>query len=101
MFSTFQIDEMYREPHGTEVKIKGMAIDIYRNILILMQKVPQRKDIKFIALDMGSNKTIGICWVADTTIVGRIRSQMFLFCSGHMYFGNEVYKFRYDNMIKT
>ena len=55
LFSTYKIDEMYREPHNEQYKMKGMAIDIYANKLFLMQKVATRKnELRFVILDMAS-----------------------------------------------
>lgn len=58
-------------------------------------------ELRFVIMDMVTQKNIGICYVQDQEVVGRIKTQMFIFLDGHMYFNNEVYKFRYDNMVNT
>jgi hypothetical protein len=67
-----------------------------------MENVAANPDVKkFIVYELESNKRIGVSWVRDIEIIGRFTSNQFTLMNGHMYFSNQVYKFRYDTMIET
>ena len=66
LYSTIRVDEMYREPHNDRLKMKGMAIDVQSNKLLLMQKDANVKNqLRFVIVDMIHNRNVGVSWIAD------------------------------------
>lgn len=101
-FSTYMATELYniKAPIGSQ--IQTYAYDFQANKIILMFKVqshPNHK--KLIVYDLTKEKRIGVSWVNDPDIIGRILSGLYTLMDGHMYFDNSVYKIRYDTMINT
>ena len=72
-------------------------------MLLVMYKVAVKNHLrKIVAYDLKDNcKRIGYSWVEDPEIIGRFVANMFTFVNGHLYFDNQVFKLRYDIMIKT
>ena len=50
--------------------------------------------------DLKKDKKCGAAYLTDPEIYGRIIADMYVFVDGHMYFDNQVFKFRYDNMVE-
>jgi hypothetical protein len=64
-----------------------------------VQSHPEKK--KFVVFDLKINKRIGVSWVDDPEIIGRLSADLFTLMDGHIYFDNQVFKIRYDTMVNT
>jgi len=85
-------------------RIKAYAIDYQAMKVNIMYKDKFIKDQaarKFITYEIASQEILGTSTVTDQLIIGRFSSGLFSLANGHMYFGNEVFKIRYDIMERT
>jgi hypothetical protein len=79
-------------------------VDIAANKVIVIEKDKNVKNTearRFLVFDIESHKMIGLSLVTDKHLIGRFCSKLFTIDNGHVYFKNEVYKIRYDVMLRT
>lgn len=82
----------------------AFAIDVFENVLVLMKKPYQGKSIPLLIIDLNDQQVLLKENINDTSLMGRIKTQNFVFMGGYLYSQNNCIKIRYDllrkNMIK-
>ena len=84
--------------------VKSFAFDYKKFVLILMIKIDKLKDkgkMLINIIDCKEGNLLAGIPVGDKGILGRLKSGLFRFVDGHFYFGNYVYKIRYDLLFAT
>ena len=62
----------------------------------------KNKRDKFISIyDIDSNFMIYSKQTQDMELIGRLKSNLYIFLDGHIYYGNKVIKIRYDEISKN
>ena len=94
----YKMTHIYEDlDHKTE--ILNFGVDNTRNRLIILtgKKNHRGKREKFIQIfDVNGQKTLYKIKVTDKTLIGRLKTNLYNFVEGHIYFGNSVIKIRYD-----
>ena len=97
---THHTNELYYEEkqHSSDT-IKDFVFDYKKQILILVIQNPKLKSkgkMLFKIIDCKTTSSLIQIEVGDKEIIGRIKSGLFKLVDGHFYFGNQVFKIRYD-----
>lgn len=94
--------EVYQDREPT-AEILNFGIDNTRRRLIILTgiKNKKKKRDKFITLyDIDSETVMCQIKVTKREIIGRLKSNLYNFVGGHIYYGNNVIKIRYDLLEK-
>ena len=90
-------DVYFDTDYRTEVL--NFGVDNTRNRLMILtgKKNHRSKRNKFITIfDIETQKNLYKIKVTNQEIIGRLKTNLYNFCEGHIYFGNNVVKIRYD-----
>ena len=72
-----------------------------RLIILTGIKNSKNKRDKFVTIfDLDSEKVLYSLMVHSREIIGRLKSNLYNFVEGHIYYGNKVIKIRYDLLEK-
>lgn len=85
-------------------EILNYGVDNTRRRLIILSGIKnhEEKRDKFVTLFDFSNETIlHQIKVTNREIIGRLKSNLYNFVEGHIYYGNKVIKIRYDQIEKN
>jgi hypothetical protein len=91
------------EDKDIRAEILNFGIDKENRRLIILTGIKNSKDKrdKFIAIyDIDKEKVMYYSQIKDREIIGRLKSNLYAFADGHIYFGNKVIKIRYDLLGK-
>lgn len=99
--STFEIYTRYEE-FTTDEKIESFNFDQIKNIfMILSSFTTQDQGIsktiyKFKLFSLEKEQTVYDATIDFPPLIGRLKSGLYTFADGHMYYNNNVIKIRYD-----
>ena len=99
MFSFYEVLDFFEEKIPLNLCLKQWAYDYGQNYLILLYKHGAAKNEKKRKLkihNVSENRSMISITIKDQDFIGRLRSSLFTLVNGHFYFGNKVYKIRYD-----
>ena len=86
-----------------KAEILNFGVDNTRKRLIILSGIKNQKQKrdKFITLyDIVSEKVLYTMMIHSREIIGRLKSNLYNFVEGHIYYGNKVIKVRYDLLSK-
>ena len=98
LFGSFKTMEVYEDREPT-AEILNFGIDnTTRRLMILTGiKNKKKKRDKYVTLyDIDSETIMFQIRVTKREIIGRLKSNLYSFIGGHIYYGNNVIKIRYD-----
>jgi len=102
-FGNYKITDIYEDKDG-RAEILNFSVDNTKKILLILTGIKNQKGKrdKFITLfDFDVEKVIFTMQVKDVGIIGRLKSNIYNFVGGHIYFNNMVIKIRYDLITKS
>ena len=100
-FSNFDITVCFEEKNPND-RIKAINIDQGTNQLIVLYKrlqknrSIQKNDFFFKIFDIEKGTTIYELQIENQLLIGRLKSGLYTFVGGHIYYNNNVIKIRYD-----
>jgi hypothetical protein len=101
LFSTFEVLTIYKEPGETE-KLKTMNLDPESDKMIIFSRKSddrgaslERKNM-FKIMDYKNNEILHESEVKDPELIGRLKTGLYTYSNGHIYFNNNCIKIRYD-----
>jgi hypothetical protein len=97
-FGNYKITDTFEDKDG-RAEILSFAVDNTERILLILTGIKNQKGKrdKFITLfDFNTEKVIFTKQVKDINLIGRLKSNLYNFVGGHIYFNNNVIKIRYD-----
>jgi hypothetical protein len=101
-FSEYQIEPAFTYKQ-TAMKVTGYAYDFHkRNILLLLTSKKKTGRVNVVQIHDLDDSKIPL-WkgkVTNEELIGRIKSNLFNFINGHIYYNNNVIKCRYDLLEK-
>jgi len=98
LFGSYKVSEIYQDK-DIRAEILNFGVDNTRKILIILTGIKNSKDKrdKFVTLyDIEKERTLTTVLVTCGEIIGRLKSNLYNFVGGHIYYGNKVIKIRYD-----
>ena len=97
-FSNYSQTMVYIDKNN-KAELLNFSVDNVKNRLIVLSGIKNQKNKrdKFITIyDLDSEKTVYQLQVKSREIIGRLKSNLYSFVDGHIYYGNNVIKVRYD-----
>ena len=85
--------------------LQALSVDYSNDYLILVFKTETqfsgsfKSEFKFKMYDFVNKKYIYEAQITDTLLIGRLKSGLFTFADGHIYFNNNAIKIRYDLIL--
>lgn len=98
LFGSYKTTSIY-EDHDSRAEILNFGVDNTMRRLIILTgiKNTHNKRDKFVTLyDIDREKTLYSLQVTNREIIGRLKSNLYNFVEGHIYYNNKVIKVRYD-----
>ena len=102
LFGNWNKTNIY-EDIDKKAEILNFGVDNTRKRLIILSGIKNQKQKrdKFITLyDIVSEKVLYTMMIHSREIIGRLKSNLYNFVEGHIYYGNKVIKVRYDLLSK-
>lgn len=102
LFGSYKKTKVYFD-NDMRAEILNFGIDNSMKRLMILTgiKNSQNKRDKFITFyDLERSKKLHTIFVTDPEIIGRLKSNLYNFVEGHIYYNNKVIKVRYD-LIET
>ena len=100
LFGSWKISDVYNDP-DPRAEILNFGVDNTRKRLIILSGIKNAKNRrdKFVTIyDVDTEKIIYKLPVTSPEIIGRLKSNLYNFVEGHIYYGNKVIKIRYDQI---
>ena len=100
LFGSHKVSQIY-EDTNKYAEILNFGVDNTMKRLMILSGVKNSKNRrdKFITLyDIDTEKIIYKIKVENKEIIGRLKSNLYNFVDGHIYYGNKVIKIRYDQI---
>ena len=101
-FGNYEKTMVYKDKNE-KAEILNFGVDNTRKRLLILtgiKNLKNRRD-KFITIfDIDEEKIIYQMMIHDKEIIGRLKSNLYNFTEGHIYYGNKVVKIRYDLIEK-
>lgn len=97
-FGTYKVSDIY-EDKDARAEILNFGVDNTNKRLLILTGIKNRKGKrdKFITLySFNREKIIFSMQIKNAEIIGRLKSNLYNFVGGHIYFNNNVIKIRYD-----
>ena len=97
-FSSFRILDVYQDKDN-RAEILNFGVDNSQNRLLVLTGIKNKKEKrdKFVTIyDMTSSQVIYTMQIFSKELVGRLKSSLYTFAGGHIYYNNQVIKIRYD-----
>jgi len=97
-FSSYILRNIFEEP-DERAEILNFGVDNTRKRLIILSGIKNKKNRrdKFLTLfDMETEISLFRMQVTNKELIGRLKSNLYNFVDGHIYYGNNVIKIRYD-----
>ena len=98
LFSSYSLRNIYEDPNEL-AEILNIAVDPSSHMLLVLSGIKNKKERrdKFINLfDIEQEKNVCRIGVTNLELIGRLKSNLYSFVGGHIYYGNNVIKVRYD-----
>ena len=98
MFAGYRTRDVYKDP-DIKAEILNFGVDNTRKRLMILTGIKNMKNKrdKFVTIyDIESEKTLFKIEVTARELIGRLKSNLYNFTEGHIYYGNNVIKIRYD-----
>ena len=89
---------MYEDKDG-RAEILSFGVDNTEKMLLILIGIKNQKNRrdKFITLfDFNIEKVIFSMQIKEVNLIGRLKSNIYNFVGGHIYYNNNVIKIRYD-----
>jgi hypothetical protein len=101
-FGNYSKTTVYKEKSlMAEILNFGVDNTLKRLIILSGIKNSKNKRDKFVTIySLESEKILYSLQVKNREIIGRLKSNMYSFVEGHIYYGNKVIKVRYDLIEK-
>mmetsp|Transcript_9402 Transcript_9402/g.14355 ORF Transcript_9402/g.14355 Transcript_9402/m.14355 type:complete len:135 (+) Transcript_9402:3200-3604(+) len=102
LFGSYTVRDVY-EDKDIRAEILNFGVDNTRRRLIILSGIKNNKNRrdKFITLYcIDSQKPLHQLQIKSAEIIGRLKSNLYNFVEGHIYYGNKVIKVRYDLLDK-
>ena len=82
--------------------VKTYAFDVNSNVLMIVSinLVKKRLGKSVSVIDLKENNVIYKRTIDDPELKGRLKTNLFLFLDGHLYYNNKCIKLRYDILNK-
>lgn len=100
LFGSYKITDIYNDKDN-RAEILNFGVDNTRKRLIILTGIKNHKSKrdKFITLyDIESEKILYHLMIKNREIIGRLKSNLYNFVEGHIYYRNKVIKVRYDQL---
>ena len=100
-FSSFELTTVIKDTHTVE-KIKSISMDQSNNRLLIFSKQLTTGENSGVAIyrfklfDIDNQKTVFKTQIKNELLIGILKSGLYTFVNGHIYFNNDVIKLRYD-----
>lgn len=98
LFDSFKVSDIYQDK-DIRAEILNFGVDNTERVLMILSGVKNTKEKrdKFITLyDIEKEKVMYKVPIKNKEIIGRLKSNLYNFVGGHIYFANKVIKVRYD-----
>lgn len=98
LFGSYKDTDVYQE-RDIRAEILNFGVDNTKKVLIVLSGIKNAKDRrdKFVTLyDLEKERIMVRVEVKSPEIIGRLKSNLYNFVGGHIYYGNNVIKVRYD-----
>ena len=102
-FGNFTKNFIYKDKKRN-AEVLNFGVDNTRKRLIILTGIKNQKNRrdKFVTIyDIDTEQTLYQLQVHDREIIGRLKSNLYNFVEGHIYYGNKVIKVRYDLIEKN
>ena len=103
LFGSYKISEVYRDK-DIRAEMLNFGVDNTRKRLIILTGIKNHKNTrdKFVTLyEIDTEKTLVSLMVESREIIGRLKSNLYNFVEGHIYYRNKVIKVRYDQLERN
>lgn len=100
LFGSYKISEVYCDK-DLSAEILNFGVDNTRKRLIILTGIKNHKNKrdKFITFyDIDTEKILYHLMIKNREIIGRLKSNLYNFVEGHIYYRNKVIKVRYDQL---
>lgn len=97
-FGSYKVTDIY-EDKDQNAEILNFGVDNTSSRLIILSRVknPKGKSFKYFTLySFNRDKIIFQMKIENKEIIGRLKSNLYNFVGGHIYYNNKVIKIRYD-----
>jgi len=97
-FGNYSKTAVYQDK-SNKAEILNFGCDNTRKRLIILTGIKNQKNRrdKFVTIyDIESEKVLYSLMIHNREIIGRLKSNLYNFVEGHIYYGNKVIKIRYD-----
>jgi len=101
-FGNYKVTDIY-EDKDLRAEILAFGVDNTKKRLMILTGIKNRKDKrdKFICIYcLKTEKILMNMLVNNSDLIGRLKSNLYNFVGGHIYFNNNVIKIRYDVIDK-
>ena len=98
IFRNYTKTEVYSDK-DKRAEILNFGIDNQRKRLIILSGIKNQKNKRdkfFTIYCIDTEKTILQLQITNQEIIGRLKSGLYIFTDGHIYYDNKVIKIRYD-----
>ena len=103
LFGSYKKTQVYHD-HDSRAEILNYSVDNSKKRLMILTgiKNTHNKRDKFITFfDLDKSKKVFSLMVTNMEIIGRLKSNLYSFIDGHIYYNNKVIKVRYDLIEKN
>lgn len=103
-FSGYKMVTVLRDD-DPNTSLQALSVDQSNDYLILVFKTDtqfsgsSKSEFKFKMYNFVKKKYIYEALITDTLLIGRLKSGLFTFADGHIYFHNNAIKIRYDLIL--
>jgi hypothetical protein len=98
LFGSYKLSNIYEEKEK-KAEILNFGVDNQRRRVMILSGIKNAKDKrdKFVTIyDIDQEKIIVRIKITNQEIIGRLKSNLYNFTEGHIYYNNKVIKIRYD-----
>ena len=98
IFGSYKKTKVYSEK-DKRAEILNFGVDNQARRLIILsgiKNMKNKRDKFFTIYDFDTEKMVYSLQINNPEIIGRLKSNLYIFTDGHIYFGNKVIKIRYD-----
>lgn len=98
VFGNFVKTQVYQDK-DKRAEILNFGVDNQRRRLIILTGIKNQKNKRdkfFSIYEIDSEKVILQLQITNREIIGRMKSNLYIFTDGHIYYENKVIKIRYD-----
>ena len=97
-YSGYLVNDVYADK-DSKSEILNFALDNTLKKLIILSGIKSQKNKRekfFTLYDIETEKVLYSLMIKNREVIGRLKSNLFTFVGGHIYYGNKVIKIRYD-----